>query len=95
MASARADFLYVSTTDNHIAVIDTVTHNKTIFASSGLSQPHGLGFDALGNLYKEVSPGVLGSLGAGGPATGSDLGRTGSTRPGRRAVRTRTGRRAV
>ena len=48
---ARADLIYVAREDNTITRIDTVTGAESVFASTYLSNPHGMAFDAAGNLF--------------------------------------------
>src|SRR4051812_6166713 len=50
-SAARADFFYISNAaDNTIEKFDSDGNNLGAFASTGLSDPHGLAFDSSGNL---------------------------------------------
>ena len=72
-APARADVMYVSVNNNTIVSYDTAAGvpTPTTFASTGLSGPFGLAFDAAGNLYaanannstiEKFTPGGVGSV---------------------------------
>lgn len=49
--ASRGDLIYVSREDNTITRIDSVTGAESTFASTFLSNPHGMAFDTGGNLY--------------------------------------------